>query len=111
MGWNEPDKQKDPWGNKNQPPDLEELIKRFIASVKALFGGNSNKTTAGRTVPSGNKSGGVLVAGVGIIALILWFLSGIFIVDPAEQAAILYFGKYRETVGSGPHWIPRFVAS
>jgi membrane protease subunit HflK len=38
-------------------------------------------------------------------------LSGIFIVDPAEQAVILRFGKYVETVGPGPHWIPRIISS
>ncbi|MCK1850949.1 protease modulator HflK N-terminal domain-containing protein, partial [Legionella pneumophila] len=24
MGWNEPEKGKDPWSGKNQPPDLDE---------------------------------------------------------------------------------------
>jgi len=38
-------------------------------------------------------------------------LSGIFIVDPAEQAVIMRFGKYVETVGPGPHWIPRLIES
>jgi membrane protease subunit HflK len=37
-------------------------------------------------------------------------LSGIFIINPAEQAAVLYFGKYVETLESGPHWIPPFIA-
>jgi membrane protease subunit HflK len=46
-----------------------------------------------------------------LIAFILWVLSGIFIVDPAEQAAVLRFGKYVETVGPGPHWIPRIISS
>lgn len=46
-----------------------------------------------------------------LLAFLLWALSGIFIVDPAEQAVILRFGKYVETVGSGPHWIPRIISS
>ena len=29
--------------------------------------------------------------------------------NPAEQAAILRFGKYIKTVGAGPHWIPPFI--
>ena len=47
----------------------------------------------------------------GVIAVLLWAVSGIFIVDPAEQAAILHFGRYVETVGPGPHWIARFISS
>lgn len=53
----------------------------------------------------------MLAVTVLLIAFILWALSGIFIVDPAEQAVILRFGKYAETVGPGPHWIPRFISS
>jgi len=43
------------------------------------------------------------------IIFVLWLLSGIFIVEPAEQAAILQFGRYVGTVGPGPHWIPRLI--
>lgn len=112
MGWNEPDKPKDPWGNKNQPPDLEELLKRFNNFLKkSFFGGFGKSDSPVKMSSSNNKSGGILIAGLGLVVAVLWFLSGIFIVDPAEQAAILYFGKYKETVGSGPHWIPRFIAS
>ena len=48
---------------------------------------------------------------LGLAVFVLWVLSGIFIVDPAEQAAILRFGRYIETVGAGPHWIPRLIES
>lgn len=112
MGWNEPDKPKDPWGNKNQPPDLEELLTRLHNFLKkAFFGGSGKGSSPSNPSSPNNKAGGIIVAGLGIAAVILWFLAGIFIVDPAEQAAILYFGKYKETVGSGPHWIPRLIAS
>ena len=49
--------------------------------------------------------------GLGLFAIlsILWVLSGIFIVNPAEQAVILRLGKYIETVGPGPHWIPSLI--
>ena len=70
----------------------------------------SGNTPAGVT-SSDNPNGGLLAGIVALIALLLWALSGIFIVDPAEQAAILRFGKYVETVGPGPHWIPRFISS
>lgn len=108
MGWNEPEKGKDPWKGQNQPPDLDEALKRIHEKLKKTFFGGSDKSDNN----SSNSSGGGLLAGViALIIFILWVLSGIFIVDPAEQAAILRFGKYVETVGPGPHWIPRIISS
>lgn len=45
------------------------------------------------------------------ILFIIWAVSGIFVVSPAEKSAILRFGRYVTTVGPGPHWIPRFIDS
>lgn len=108
MGWNEPDKDKDRWSGKKQPPDLDEALKHLQNKLKKTFMGNGKGS--GR---SGSDSGGAgIMAGIiFVIALVLWALSGIFIVDPAEQAAVLRFGKYVETVGPGPHWIPRLISS
>lgn len=109
MGWNEPDKGKDPWGGKNQPPDLDEALRRLQLKIKNFFGSGPGKQDEGS--PNASSGGGLLVAVIALVAFILWALSGIFIVDPAEQAAILRFGKYVETVGPGPHWIPRLISS
>ncbi|MCL5272605.1 MAG: FtsH protease activity modulator HflK [Gammaproteobacteria bacterium] len=108
MGWNEPEKGKDPWKGKNQPPDLDEALKRIHEKLKKTFFGGNGKSD---NVSSGGSSGGLLAGIVVLVAFILWVLSGIFIVDPAEQAVILRFGKYVETVGPGPHWIPRIISS
>ncbi|ARG98191.1 FtsH protease activity modulator HflK [Legionella micdadei] len=108
MGWNEPDKGKDPWSGKNQPPDLDEALKRFQEKLKKTFFGGSEQPDE---TPPTNKSTGLLVVMAMLVIFILWALSGIFIVDEGEQAAILRFGKYVETVGPGPHWIPRIISS
>jgi membrane protease subunit HflK len=108
MGWNEPDKGKDPWSGKNQPPDLDEALKRFQEKLKKTLFGGSNQSEKGSTQ---GRNGGLLALMVGLVVFILWALAGIFIVDPAEQAVILRFGKYVETVGPGPHWIPRIISS
>ena len=93
MGWNEPDKSKDPWGGKSQPPDLDEALKRLQSKLKKVFMRGPGKPDD--ILPSGSTSGGGLLAlMIGLITFILWALSGLFIVDPAEQAAILRFGKY-----------------
>ncbi len=107
MGWNEPDKGKDPWSGKNQPPDLDEALKRLQEKLKKTFFGGSGQS--GET-PSANKNGGLLAVMALLVLFILWALSGIFIVNEGEQAAILYFGKYVDTVGPGPHWIPRIIS-
>jgi membrane protease subunit HflK len=114
MGWNEPGKGKDPWSGKNQPPDLEEALKRLQTKLKNFFMAGRRPTLPNDEPPSGTPTeggGGILAIIIAAIAFILWGLSGIFIVDPAEQAAILRFGKYMETVGPGPHWIPRLICS
>ncbi|KTD47389.1 protease subunit HflK [Legionella quinlivanii] len=113
MGWKEPDKDKDKnqWNGQNQPPDLDEALKRFQDKLKkTLLGGNSGEEgDPGSSVPG--KSAGMLAFLALLVIFILWALSGIFIVDPAEQAVIQRFGKYVETVGPGPHWIPRIIES
>lgn len=117
MGWNGPDKGKDSWGGKGQPPDLDEALKRLQAKLKKMFSQASVSRKASESVsgagndPDGVAGGGLLAAVVLAAVFVLWALSGIFIVDPAEQAAVLRFGKYIETVGPGPHWIPRFISS
>ena len=37
-------------------------------------------------------------------AVALWFLSGIYIINPDEQGVVLRFGKYDRTEGPGPHY-------
>ncbi len=119
MGWNDPDKNKGSWGGKNQPPDLDEALKRLNKKLKetfdSLFGkagiGKSNIEKPKKSYSAGDSNGHFLVAVIAFVVVALWALSGIFIVDPAERAVILRFGKYIETVGPGPHWIPRFIST
>ena len=113
MGWNGPDKGKDPWGGKSQPPDLDEALKRLQEKLKKLFSGGVEKViTPESSSGSGTTPNGRLLAGFALLGVfVLWALSGIFIIDPAEQAAVLRFGKYIKTVGPGPHWLPRFISS
>jgi membrane protease subunit HflK len=121
MAWNEPsgngsDKKPDPWGNdkKNQnPPDLDKLIGQFIKKIQDMlkFGpkkpSNPNNNTSWQ--PTNPKEYGY---GVGLVALVIfvaWFVSGFFIVNPAEQTVILRFGQFAETVNPGMHWMARFI--
>lgn len=95
-----------PWGKRPEqgPPDLLELIKK-------MFSGN--KQGAGNSSPEGGDTNqlplGKIIAGVIGLFVVIWVLAGIFVVKPAEQAVILRFGKYIETTGAGPHWIPPLI--
>lgn len=112
MGWNDSDdndNKKDPWSGKNQgPPDLDEAFRKLQKKLTQALNGKKGSSNLN---DQDNGGGGLLVSMVIIVALIFWALSGIFIVGAAEQAAITRFGKYVETVGPGPHWIPRFIDS
>lgn len=50
-------------------------------------------------IPNGMLLGGGLIA-----VLVIWLLSGIYIVNPGEEGVVLRFGKYDRTVGPGPHY-------
>lgn len=114
MGWNDNNK-KDPWNGKNDgPPDLDAALQSLIKKIKGQFG--NKKTKRGNNNRNNNKqqpsNPGMIGAGLFFsLAFVFWLLFGIFIVDPAEQAVILKFGRYVQTVGPGPHWIPRFIYS
>ncbi|NQY43435.1 MAG: FtsH protease activity modulator HflK [Legionellales bacterium] len=109
MAWDDNNNNdKDPWDRRksDSPPDLDEVVKKLQAKFSKYFGGGSDN------YKKGSGKGGMAIASfsiLGIVFLVLWILSGIFIVGPAEEAVITRFGKYRSTVGPGLNWIPRFV--
>ena len=48
--------------------------------------------------------GGLLIFGVIIVALLGWLGSGIYTVQPGEQAAVRLFGQFQGTEGPGLKW-------
>lgn len=70
---------------------LEDLIGRFkggLPPIKFLGGGGVS----------------LLVLLGMIVAAVIWLASGIFTVNPDEQAALRLFGKFDSTAGSGLNW-------
>lgn len=106
---------KDPWGqggrDQNGPPDLDELfrkMKKKFSEMNAKKGPNRGSSKPG----GGGAAAGFLGFGfIFLVFLVMWVISGIYIVKPAERAVVLRFGAYKETTGPGPHWIPRFIDS
>lgn len=111
MGWNQPDPKKDPWRSKSQPPDIDAWLKQLAKKLKKIISRSPLSIFRGKR--SASFSGGFLpiLAMAFLFFAVIWLVSGFFIVDPAERAVILRFGKYEKTVGPGPHWIPQMISS
>ncbi len=115
MSWNEPGerdkgKKKDPWGKDEEgPPNIDEALRQLQRKLRAIFGQSEGPTSnfgGGNKTATGKNFGFGLI---GIIALVIYVISGIYVVEPAEEAVVLRLGKYIETVGPGPHWIPPII--
>ena len=99
MAWNDNNNQN-PWGGSGQtPPELDQVIKDFKNKFGSIFGG---KPPSNSDTPSLPSTGGLKY--VFILALLVWVLSGIYIIDPAEKGVVLRFGAFQEETGQGPHW-------
>jgi len=108
MPWNKPGNHSDdPWGNKKQssPPDLDKLLNEWIRKVKSIF--VSKHSVSLKSSPDHKMSASIAI--VLLIALVLWVASGFFIVNPAEEAVILRFGKYADVYSPGLHWMARGI--
>jgi modulator of FtsH protease HflK len=106
MSWNEPggDK-KDPWsgrGDQKGPPDLDEAIRSLQEKLGKIFNGGNSGGGGG-----GDRSSAGSVKNIGYIALgalLLWGLSGFYIVDEGNHGVETRFGSYTVTTKSGLNW-------
>ena len=113
MAWNEPggnSNNQDPWGSggggrrgggdQKGPPDLDEAFRKLQDSLNGMFGGK--KRSGGSSGGGAGRRGGFGLVWIGLVLLLaVWLFNAIYIVDEQEQAVILRFGKYHETVGPG----------
>ncbi|HEX9773254.1 MAG TPA: protease modulator HflK N-terminal domain-containing protein, partial [Steroidobacteraceae bacterium] len=108
MAWNEPGKNRNPWGNRPDrgAADLDEALRRFQRKLAGIFGRGANGGGDG----GGNGAGGggaMRGFGVGTIALVLlgiWLATGVYQVDAAERAVVTRFGRYSATKEPGLSW-------
>lgn len=73
-----------------RPPDLEELWKRLLEYLRRWFPHQAPNA--------------VMIGGIGIAALFLWFLTGVYSIQPAEQGVVMRFGAKVDTLGPGLHF-------
>ncbi|MCP4494052.1 MAG: FtsH protease activity modulator HflK [Gammaproteobacteria bacterium] len=106
MPWNEPGKDKDPWGQRNNdgPPDLDELFNNLKKKFGGAFGSGGKGKGKGSQPPSepGNLSG--IVGFVIIALLVVWGLTGIYIIDEGWAGVETRFGSRTTVTQAGPHW-------
>ena len=79
-------------GGSQQPPDIEEMLRRSKDNMKNI-------------VPGGFGSGRAIGLAI-IAALVLWMASGIYRVDAGHQGVVMLFGKHvpGENATPGLHW-------
>ncbi len=74
---------------------------RRISTKRSASCGGGKKRGDDDSGRSGGGGGfGLLFVGLGLLAVV-WLYSAIYVVDEQEQAVVLRFGKYHETVGPG----------
>ncbi|MDQ7089089.1 MAG: FtsH protease activity modulator HflK [Methylococcales bacterium] len=105
MSWNEPGgDDKDPWsGRKDQqgPPDLDEAIRSLQKKIGGIFGNGGDNGDNNNESSNLSIGLGVLAAG----ALVLWGLSGFYIVDEGNHGVETRFGEYIEPpTQAGLNW-------
>ncbi|HAC56942.1 FtsH protease activity modulator HflK [Parvibaculum sp.] len=107
-GWQGGGGGRGPWGQGpqgggggNQPPDLDEVIRRAQEKLRQVFGGGSGPGgTPG--VGAGGGRGPVFVIGLLILAVLAY--SSFFRVNTDQQGIVLRFGKLVRTVEPGLHF-------
>jgi modulator of FtsH protease HflK len=115
-GWgNEPgdkDNNKGPRKPADGPPDLEELWRDFSNRLGGMFGKKPRPTNGGGGFGGGGGGSPGLTprqfgGGVGVILgllVVVWLLSGFYIVDQSERGVVLRFGSYSKTTDPGLSW-------
>ena len=94
------------WGKRGRsgPPDLDEIWRNVNRRLGELFGrkgpGDSveGSPPPRRPIPLGGA--GLLVA----LVLVVWLVSGSYIVDEGRRGVVTRFGKYTETTTPGLRW-------
>lgn len=97
MAWNEPGGgKKDPWSGQEpgSPPDLEEMIRSVQQWFSRFLGRGEGE------VPPPSTVIWLIVAGI----LILWALTGFYIVDEGNRGVVTRFGRYTGAMLPGLHW-------
>ena len=101
MAWNDPGKNRNPWGNRPDrgSADLDDALRNFQRKLGRLFGGGSGGDGNGSEPSAPRRSFGALI--IGLLLLVVWAGTGVYTVDAAERAVVTRFGRYVATAMPG----------
>ncbi|MFW6175087.1 MAG: protease modulator HflK, partial [Chloroflexota bacterium] len=75
---------------------LEDLLQRLRNALPSFGGGGGGGASGGIV--------GLIILGGLVIILLVWLASGIYTVNPDEQAALRTFGRFTSIQDPGLHW-------
>jgi len=106
MAWNDPGRNRSPWGNRPDrgAADLDEALRNLQRRLSGLFGGAGG---GGGNVDGGGGGRAMRGFGAGTVVLVMlavWAATGLYKVDAAERAVVTRFGKYVATTEPGLRW-------
>ena len=101
MAWNEPDKDKNPWGNgSNRAPELDRIVRNLNKRFGSVLGGGGGDGSGG--------NGPVLLLGL-IVAALIWGFAGLYTVDAGSRAVVQRFGALHAIKDPGLRWRPPII--
>jgi membrane protease subunit HflK len=101
MAWNEPDKDKNPWGNgSNRAPELDRIVRNLNKRFGSVLGGGGGDGSGG--------NGPVLLLGL-IVAALIWGFAGLYTVDAGSRAVVQRFGALHTIKDPGLRWRPPII--
>jgi membrane protease subunit HflK len=94
------------WGKRGRtgPPDLDEIWRNVNRRFNDLFGRKQPADSGDDAAPPKRP---LPVGGAGLLAalvLVVWLVSGSYIVDEGRRGVVTRFGKYTETTTPGLRW-------
>lgn len=105
MSWNQPGPGgNDPWGQKggrSGPPDLDEVVRNIQKTLRGFFGGRRGGGSGGG---GGSMPGRAGISAVVVVALVVWALTGFYVVEEGTRGVVLRFGAYKQTSMPGLQW-------
>jgi len=101
MAWNDPGRNRNPWGNRPDKgaADLDEALRNLQRKLGGLFGGGGGGGGDGNAAMRGFGAGTV-----GLVLVAVWAATGLYKVDAAERAVVTRFGQYVATTEPGLRW-------
>ena len=108
MAWNDPGKNRNPWGNRPDrgAADLDDALRNLQQKLAGMFGGGKG---GGGGDTGGDGPGNAAMRGfgagtVGLVLIAVWAATGLYKVDAAERAVVTRFGQYVATTEPGLRW-------